>query len=112
MSEENYDPFWDYASRDERPHGAGHAHPGASEERNPPELAPYVKPNRVLKRCAKTLLISTCVTISTAAVLRAMSDKCSLHRYLQRYVYRYAQRYATQYLPRRILNLGPKVLAL
>lgn len=116
MSEENYDPFWDYAAWDERQHGANHAHPGtssnAAEERNPPELAPYVKPNRLLKRCAKTLLISTCVTVSTAAVLRALSDKCNLNRYLQRYVYRYAQRYASQYLPRRILRFGPKMLAL
>lgn len=116
MSEENYDPFWDYATRDGRQHRGRHAPPGASsnatDEGSPPELAPYVKPNRLLKRCAKTLLISTCVTISTAAVLRAMSDKCNLNRYLQRYVYRYAQRYASQYLPRRILRLGPKVIEL
>lgn len=116
MSEENYDPFWDYAAYDEKQHCANHAHPGtsssAAEERSPPELAPYVQPNRLLKRCAKALLISTCVTISTAAVLRAMSEKSSVNRYLQRYVYRYAQRYASQYLPRRILNLGPKALQL
>lgn len=108
MSEENYDPFWDYTAWDERQQRASHAHP---DDGNPAELAPYVKPNRLLRRCAKALLVSTCVTVSTAAVLHAMSDKCKLNRYLQRYVYRYAQRYASQYLPNRILRLGPRVFA-
>lgn len=116
MSEENYDPFWDYAAWDERQHEANHANPGtsssAAEEGNPPELAPYVKPNRLLKKCAKTVLVLTCVGVSTAAVLHAMSDTCNFNRYLQRYVYRYAQRYASQYVPRRIFRMGPKALAL
>lgn len=103
MSEENYDPFWDYTTSQQRQH---EAHP---DDRSPPELAPYVKPNRFLRICAKTLLITTCITVSTAAILRAMSDKHNVNRYLQRYVYRHAQHYASQYLPDRILKLAPKV---
>lgn len=116
MAEENYDPFWDYAAWDTRPHEARHATPGPSSgaagEGSPPELAPYVTPHRLLKKCAKTVLVFTCVGVSTAAVLHAVSDKCNFNRYLQRYVYRYAQRYASQYMPRRIFRMGPKALAL
>lgn len=119
MSEENYDPFWDYAALDERGfEAAGNKNRacgtskdgrGGGSQDGPAELAPYIDPNRLLKRCAKGLLIGVFAGVSTVGVLAVLSDRFNVARYAQRYVHHCVHRYVYHYIPRSLLRMSPKV---
>lgn len=119
MSEENYDPFWDYATCDEKGYeavgnknwagGASKDGRGGGSQDGPAELAPYIDPNRLLKRCAKGLLIGAFAGVSTVGVLAVLSDRFNVARYVQRYVHRCVHRYVYHYIPRSLLRMSPKL---